>query len=199
MTMQSKTCRDCGQTKPITAFYRNATYSDGYMSSCKECKKAYQAQWREENREEHRAYSRRYHHEHREERLEYYAGWVADNGDKKAEGTARWRENNPDKMLAMRKVQNARRRALVEEAEGDYTSGEWLALKEEYGNRCLKCGAVEPDVKITPDHVVPLALGGTNDIENIQPLCWGCNAGKGATIADYRPNAESHSDATAAT
>ena len=52
-----------------------------------------------------------------------------------------------------------------------------------YGKACLCCGS---DKSIEIDHVVPVALGGENDISNYQPLCRSCNAKKGATIIDYR-------------
>jgi len=78
----------------------------------------------------------------------------------------------------------ARRRALAFGYEGEhFTLEEWLALLEFYGHRCLRRGSRE---SITVDHVVPLSLGGSNAIENIQPLCERCNTEKGATIRDYR-------------
>ena len=78
----------------------------------------------------------------------------------------------------------ARRRALAFGYEGEhFTPEEWLALVEFYGGRCLRCGSRE---QITVDHVVPLSLGGSNAISNIQPLCEACNGLKGATVADYR-------------
>jgi 5-methylcytosine-specific restriction endonuclease McrA len=48
----------------------------------------------------------------------------------------------------------------------------------------LCCG--RPDVKLTQDHVVPLARGGSNLIDNIQPLCASCNSSKGTQTIDYR-------------
>jgi 5-methylcytosine-specific restriction endonuclease McrA len=78
----------------------------------------------------------------------------------------------------------ARRRALAFGYEGEhFTLEEWLALVEFYGHRCLRCGTTE---RLSVDHVVPLSLGGSNAIDNIQPLCEMCNSLKSDTIADYR-------------
>lgn len=40
--------------------------------------------------------------------------------------------------------------------------------------------------RLTPDHVVPLGKGGSNDISNIQPLCLPCNLKKHNRCTDYR-------------
>lgn len=45
------------------------------------------------------------------------------------------------------------------------------------GYRCVQCGATE---RLEADHITPLALGGTNDMDNLQTLCRPCNASKGA-------------------
>jgi 5-methylcytosine-specific restriction endonuclease McrA len=71
------------------------------------------------------------------------------------------------------------------ECEGHYTAAEFKALCEEYGNACLRCG--DKDAPLTPDHVIPLTLGGSNWISNIQPLCRRCNSRKNIKIIDYRP------------
>lgn len=36
-TVQTKTCRCCGETKPISDFYQNKKASDGLQSYCKKC------------------------------------------------------------------------------------------------------------------------------------------------------------------
>lgn len=48
----------------------------------------------------------------------------------------------------------------------------------------LKCGIFLS--ALTPDHVVPLSRGGTNYIDNIQPLCGPCNSQKHAKTIDFR-------------
>jgi 5-methylcytosine-specific restriction enzyme A len=44
---------------------------------------------------------------------------------------------------------------------------------------CQKCGAVD---NLTIDHIIPLALGGSNDISNFHTLCKSCNSSKGAQL-----------------
>lgn len=49
---------------------------------------------------------------------------------------------------------------------------------------CRYCGGVAPDVKLTVDHVTPVALGGTDDPSNLVAACRDCNYGKASTSPD---------------
>lgn len=158
------------------------------MGQCKTCKKAYQAGYRDEHAEEHRERNRKWQRDTWDVRRQYMADYRKAYKDKIAAVNDEWRKANPERMRQLRKTENARRRARINGAEGKFTRAEWVALKERYGNKCLACGKTEAEVKITPDHVIPLALGGRNSIDNIQPLCWSCNAAKQDRVADYRGN-----------
>lgn len=77
----------------------------------------------------------------------------------------------------------ARREDAVEEAAiSEKTRAEVL----QWG-RCAMCGkrALEDDVRLQVDHRIPQSLGGTNDIENLQPLCEACNRGKKDLFDSY--------------
>jgi len=52
------------------------------------------------------------------------------------------------------------------------------------GFTCHYCGSGAPDVKLTVDHVVPVALGGSDDPSNLVAACKDCNAGKTSTSPD---------------
>jgi hypothetical protein len=52
------------------------------------------------------------------------------------------------------------------------------------GHTCKYCGAAAPDVKLTVDHVIPVALGGTNEPTNLVAACVACNVGKSASNPD---------------
>lgn len=45
------------------------------------------------------------------------------------------------------------------------------------GKQCKRCGTIE---RLTIDHIIPLARGGNNDLNNLQLLCVRCNSAKGA-------------------
>jgi hypothetical protein len=51
-------------------------------------------------------------------------------------------------------------------------------------HQCRYCGAAAPDVKLTVDHVVPTALGGSDKPGNLVAACVDCNAGKSASSPD---------------
>ena len=46
-----KTCTKCGRTMDITMFSKHCKSKDGYRTYCKECAKAYQSKWYENNHE----------------------------------------------------------------------------------------------------------------------------------------------------
>jgi hypothetical protein len=69
-------------------------------------------------------------------------------------------------------------------SKGTHTDIEWAALFSACGSACLKCGATE---KVERDHITPIYQGGSDSIENIQPLCRSCNGAKGPDNTDLRP------------
>ncbi len=44
--------------------------------------------------------------------------------------------------------------------------------------QCQSCGKPENFTQLSIDHIIPLALGGSNDISNLQTLCLSCNRRK---------------------
>lgn len=83
-------------------------------------------------------------------------------------------------------ILNKKRRALKLGAKGSHSLKEWQALKLKYNHMCLCCKQQEPFIKLTEDHIVPLTCGGSDDISNIQPLCFSCNARKSVKDTDFR-------------
>jgi 5-methylcytosine-specific restriction endonuclease McrA len=95
-----------------------------------------------------------------------------------------WKGGKENKLM-----HNRNRRVLKLNSKGSHTLEEWEQLKLKYHYMCLCCKKQEPFITLTEDHILPLSVGGGNNIENIQPLCRSCNSRKHASAIDYRINA----------
>lgn len=158
--------------------------------------------YREQHPDRVRASVRKYRGAHREESREYarknrakqrkwwannpgyLAAYRRKNRERMRVHNQRWAAKNLDKI----RIKCQRRRALKSSSDGSYTLLEWQALCRKYDFRCLACGKRAPDIQLTVDHVIPLDKGGSNYIDNLQPLCLECNSAKGTQIIDYRPD-----------
>ncbi len=49
-------------------------------------------------------------------------------------------------------------------------------------HQCQSCGKTEQESELNIDHIIPLAMGGSNDISNLQTLCRPCNQRKSADL-----------------
>lgn len=114
-----------------------------------------------------RAKDKRYYESHKEDALK--------SGNK-------WRAKNPEKTAEYHHA----RRARILEGGGTITAADFRWLKSVCNYACLCCGKKEPEIKLTLDHVVALARGGSNTIGNAQVLCGSCNARKSDKTIDYR-------------
>lgn len=86
-----------------------------------------------------------------------------------------------------KRLYRERRRQRLEaaQANGTHTALEWEVLRGIFGGKCVRCSTTEH--KIEKDHIRPLHRDGSSDgIDNIQPMCAPCNAGKGGESFDYR-------------
>lgn len=80
-----------------------------------------------------------------------------------------------DRYRDKRIVYQSSIRAARYGATGSYSLQEWLDICVKCDFKCIVCGEKKP---LTADHIIPLSKGGSNNIENIQPLCKPCNSRK---------------------
>jgi 5-methylcytosine-specific restriction endonuclease McrA len=121
-----------------------------------------------------------------------------DNSEKAKKRKEIWVELNRKRLNELARIrskkyrdrlaaQNSRRRAIIKNLKEHYTGDEWRELKKKWNYTCLCCRKKEPEILLTPDHIIPLIKGGKDTIDNIQPLCRTCNLRKNDKHStDYR-------------
>lgn len=146
--------------------------------------------------------SKIYYESHKEEFAARRRAHYAKNRNRELAVNQEYRKKNPEKIKALKKkdylkdierskrvrmeyykspfgqmvfrTARAKRRALARNAKGSASSIQIQARWQYYGNRCWMCG----DKATCTDHVIPLALGGSNFPSNLRPACAQCNAEK---------------------
>lgn len=93
-------------------------------------------------------------------------------------GLSKWQQTSAHSQTRAQRLSAAR-------AIATHTAEQWDALVAYCGNSCVACGSTENIVK---DHIVPIYQGGSDGIENLQPLCRTCNCSKGPDNRDLRPD-----------
>lgn len=108
------------------------------------------------------------------------AKWYEKNREKAIQKASMYQKSNVERT----RVRNRNRRARRASAEGTHTLDEVTNLLYIQDNKCACCKAELTDNTRELDHIMPLALGGTNYISNLQWLCQFCNSTKNATHPD---------------
>jgi hypothetical protein len=99
--------------------------------------------------------------------------------------------NDPiHRKLVKRNNKALRSIKLLVAIAGSHNKGDWELLKRQYDYTCPCCRCREPEIKLTEDHIIPISRGGSNYIENIQPLCMDCNHSKYTKIIKYSPSGD---------
>jgi len=113
----------------------------------------------------------------------------ASNPEKYRKKIALWRANNPDKVKEQNKrkwlnnregclINKRTRRARKRNNGGSHTAQDIMELFIQQNERCAYCKAQLTIQNKHVDHIMPLALGGSNDRSNLQILCAPCNQSK---------------------
>lgn len=178
-----KRCKDCQKFFCKGFFHKGSTTLQSY---CKPCRKMRDQEYRLKNREEllerHRSTYKSRKARHQEKCKEYYL----EHKEEISTYYKKYRQENKQDLRDKNAVYHAQWKANRRKLSGSFTLEEWLALKAYYNHACLRCGKQEPEIILTIDHIIPLSKGGSNSINNIQPLCRSCNGSKKANSNDYR-------------
>lgn len=179
-----KTCA-CGFQGPPSEFHRS------HKAKCIPCGRkahaAYMLEYKARDIEGYNAKRRARHQANPETNRVALRRWHAENPGANAAHCKTFKERHPATARASKATNHARRKCRRNGNPGDFTTKEFLDLCERTGNTCLRCGG---SINLSPDHIVPISVGGSNTIDNIQPLCKSCNSVKGTQTIDYRPQAQ---------
>lgn len=146
-----------------------------YYEANKDKVKASNERWKAENLEKVAAIKRGWAKNNYEKVRASSKRWRANNPGKAADMSRRWRAANPEKARVIVLNRVARRRACG----GKLSQGIVKRLFKLQCGKCACCGLpLGNDYHL--DHIMPLALGGTNTDDNIQLLRAECNLRKSA-------------------
>ena len=156
--------------------------------ACIECQAIVTERWGAENKEVKLQFARDW----RGKNPNYSAEWAKNNPDsirvakrkwyvgntyRAIEIAKDWQRRNPEK----RRTNTANARARRVSAEGSHTAAEIQALLERQDWKCAEPSCRKSIRKKRHiDHIMPLDLGGSNYITNLQGLCPTCNCRKNA-------------------
>jgi len=111
--MNLKRCPKCGETKPLSEFYKKKGGRGGVCGRCKTCILIERADYRAENRERLRVEQAEYRAQYPDRRKAADAKYYVAHKDEKLAANAKWRIKNPDKV----KILSARYRTAHLEKE----------------------------------------------------------------------------------
>lgn len=119
----TKICSRCGRELPISEFSKDKTKKDGLHTCCKQCRKQYYAEHREDILEKQKQYNT----EHREDRLEYGKQY-----------SKQYRAEHRENILEYKKQYRAEHREEILEYGKQYSKRCYATLKG-YCNKIRNC------------------------------------------------------------
>jgi 5-methylcytosine-specific restriction endonuclease McrA len=188
-----KTCRKCGQDKPLTDYYKGlGTF--GLRSQCKLCINQANNQARQASPEKYRQANLAYYYKNKDALNEYRRSKWPELYKSKIEyhkqKGKKYRTENPDKINGIARRKSARKKANGWEK---YTEAQVLQI---HGAVCHICheaidltlprriGFKGWERGLQIDHVIPIAKGGPDTLANVKPSHGKCNQNKRANLPD---------------
>jgi hypothetical protein len=110
-----KRCNKCGELKPLDAFNKNSSESDGFNNRCRDCVHISSKQYRERHRDEINEKKRRHRAEHAPEARAYAKQYRADHVETIRERKRRYSAANAEKERARARLWAAEHPEAIQE------------------------------------------------------------------------------------
>lgn len=176
--MELGACSVCGEPAKSKGMCRKH-YLVAWRAAHPNYDRTTKAEYWKKNKARRKAIVDRYYEKNKAVILERQAKFYVENKERLGKRNALWKKTNPEQS----RRQSSIRRAKLRASSGDHTVTEIRRLLVRQKNACAVCRCDIGKKKHTVDHIVPLARGGSNAIENIQLLCATCNKQKGTKDA----------------
>lgn len=151
-----KRCKYCREIKDINIYRRIG--KSRTCEFCPLCEDYHKAQKR--------IYDKIYYEKNKSMKKDYYSKWKKSGGQE------------------LRTMYNQKRRLLEKGIENTLTINEWRVILEYFSYSCAYCGITESEhlkktkIRLSQEHIVPVAMGGSYTFHNIVPSCSYCNSSK---------------------
>lgn len=154
---------------------RHGHISERYTSNkiCVMCSQASNSSYRVSSRQKRNSYSKTYYLDNKERACEYNRAYHMAHRERLIAGYKQYRKVNPEKIMA-----HCRNRRYRVASSGRHSGDDILEILKLQRHKCAYCRADLKKIKHEVDHIVPVALGGSNDRRNLQILCTSCNRRK---------------------
>lgn len=179
-----KICSKCKKEKPKNKFSKKKIKycSNGLYSYCKDCGNIMSNEYKKNNKEKVKL-SR---HKHYLLNKNYYIKWYKKNQKRIIKQKHKYYIKNKKRINKKNNIYNKTEKGKFiqcikadkrrqQKLGSSHTLEEWENIKKKNNYKCKTC---KKSIKLTRDHIIPLSKGGSNNINNIQPLCGPCNSKK---------------------
>jgi hypothetical protein len=186
--MDEKACTNCGEVKPLDAFYLDRGKP---RTNCKTCHVAARLARRASDPERAAEIDAKHYAKHREKKRAQQAEWWAKNGKARNKRVQEKHAANPEHKRALSRAWTAANPEKVSARNGKYyalykgAEGAELIQRRDIWNRDGGiCGLCRKPIEgaFDIDHILPVSLGGEHVPHNVQVAHPACNRSKRAQV-----------------
>ena len=170
-------CCQCLKDRAIDEYWKNPEKSREVAKE--KYNKEYAASYYTKNKDVIRERNRKWLDENKDKKKSIDAKYRETQKEKIKAANAKWASENPEKIRSKDRTRDAR----IKGADGIHDEHDILNILSDQEWMCVYCKK-DLTQAYHVDHIMPLALGGSNWPSNLQCLCPRCNMRKGAKHPD---------------